>query len=176
MLIVCLLVVVGLFSPVWGGEVRPITFLHALQEQGYGDVAVDYLNMLKQSDDLPKELRETWDLEMSKSLRSAAQNAYNAEDSESLMLEAEKSLAKFLEEKPNNPQAFEARALLANFSMDKALKDFARRKAAAVRKNQGPNFSTTPGPPCRRPAGVSNRPRKNIKPNWMQCNLLRNGR
>ena len=118
--LVFLLAVAGDFRPACGGEVRPIAFLHALQEQGYGDMAVDYLNMLKRNDDLSKELRDAWDLEMSKSLRSAAGSAYNAEDSESLMREAEKHLTKFLQEKPDHAEASLARAIWADFSMDKA--------------------------------------------------------
>jgi hypothetical protein len=92
LLVINILVAGGHFRPALGGEVRPTAFLHALENQGYGDMAVDYLNMLKRNDDLSKELRDTWDLEMSKSLRSAAASAYNAEDSESLMREAEKHL------------------------------------------------------------------------------------
>jgi len=121
-LIVGLLIVAARCHTAWGGEVRAKQFLHALQEQGYPDVAVDYLNMLKKNDDLPKELRDTWDLEMSKSLRAAAAEAYNAEEHESLLREAERHLFKFIEEKPDNPQTFEARAMWADFSMDKALK------------------------------------------------------
>ncbi len=56
-----------------GGEVRAAAFLHALQDQGYGDVAVDYLKMLRERGELGDELSENWDLEMSKSLRVAAQ-------------------------------------------------------------------------------------------------------
>ena len=138
LLVIILLVVAGHFWPVWGGEVRPTAFLHALQKD-YGDMAVDYLNMLKRNDDLSKELRETWDLEMSKSLRSAARNArdaYNAEDSESLMREAEKHLAKFLREKPDHPEASEASATWADFSMDKALKDLRSARTDGDKKQK----------------------------------------
>ena len=52
LLVINLLVAGGHFRPALGGEVRPIAFLHALEDQGYGDMAVDYLNMLKRNDDL----------------------------------------------------------------------------------------------------------------------------
>ncbi len=71
--IVCVLIIGGRCGCAYGDEVRPLEFLHALQEQGYGDVAVDYLKTLKEHDEVPKELRETWDLEMSRSLRSGAE-------------------------------------------------------------------------------------------------------
>ena len=139
LLVTNLLVVVGHFRPVLGDEVRPTAFLHALQKD-YGDMAVDYLNMLKRNDDLSKELRDTWDLEMSKSLRSAAGSAYNAEDSESLMREAEKHLTKFLQEKPDHAEASEARAIWADFSMDKALKDLRSARTGGDKKQKAQLF------------------------------------
>ncbi len=175
LLIINLLAIGGHFRPAVGDEVRPMAFLHALEDQGYGDMAVDYLNMLKRNDDLSKELRDTWDLEMSKSLRSAAQSAYNAEDSESLMREAEKHLTKFLQEKPDHPEASEARAIWADFSMDKALKDLRSARTAAI-KNKRPNFSTTPATHWARPGCGSNKPRQSVKPNWMPCSPRPSGR
>ncbi|MGW8257205.1 MAG: hypothetical protein ACWGMZ_06960 [Thermoguttaceae bacterium] len=83
-------------------EIRPIAFLHALREQGYGDLAVDYLNQLKESGDWPEPLRTTWDLEMCRCLRVAARDAYNARESQSLLLEAEQHLNKFIREHPDH--------------------------------------------------------------------------
>lgn len=128
MKLVRLLLIVGVLIASQGqfalsDEVQAKKFLHALQDQGYGDMAIDYLDILKQKNDLPNELRESWDLEMSKSLRVAARDAYNAEDNESLLREAEKHLTKFLQEKSDHPDAPEARAMWADFSMDKALKN-----------------------------------------------------
>ncbi len=140
MLVINLLVVGGHFQPACGGEVRPTVFLHALEDQGYGDMAVDYLNMLKRNDDLSKELRDAWDLEMSKSLRSAAESAYNAEESETLMREAEKHLTKFLQEKPDHAEASEARAIWANFSMEKALKDLRSARSGGDKKQKAQLF------------------------------------
>ena len=47
-------------------EVRPLEFIHAMQEKGYHEIAVEYLNMLKQQPALPPEVASVWDLEMSK--------------------------------------------------------------------------------------------------------------
>ena len=77
---------------------------------------------------------------MSKSLRSAAGSAYNAEDSESLMREAEKHLTKFLREKPDHPEASEARAIWADFSMDKALKDLRLARTGGDKKQKAQLF------------------------------------
>jgi hypothetical protein len=129
-----LLAVLGQYRPAWGGEARPSAFLHALQDQGYGDMAVDYLDMLKRNGDLTKELRETWDLEMGKSLRSAAADAYNSEESESLTRQAEKHLNAFLREKPDHPRAREAGAILAGFYLDRALKNLRAAQTGGDRK------------------------------------------
>jgi hypothetical protein len=136
LMIVGLLAVAIEFQPVLGVEVRPKAFLRALQDQGYGDVAVDYLNTLKVNNDLTADLRETWDLEMSKSLRIAAQDAYNIEEHDSLMRESEKYLTRFIEEKPERPEAFEARAIWANFAMEKALKELRASRSMADKRQQ----------------------------------------
>ena len=53
---------------------QPLRFVHALQENGYGDMAVEYLKTLEKQPDLPPEIRDVWDLEMSKSLKAAAES------------------------------------------------------------------------------------------------------
>ena len=51
---------------------RPLRFIHVLQKNGYGDMAVQYLEILAKRPDLPPEVRDVWDLEMSRSLRAEA--------------------------------------------------------------------------------------------------------
>ena len=87
------------------GREQPLRFLHALQENGYGDMAVEYLKMLAKQPDLPPEVRDVWDLEMSKSLKAAAADAFDAKEYEALMDESQKYLAKFIKEKPDHPDA-----------------------------------------------------------------------
>jgi hypothetical protein len=130
------LILGGRYCCAFAAEVRPLAFLHALQKQGYGDVAVDYLKLLNERGDLPQTLRDTWDLEMSRSLRAAAQDAYNAKEQESLMQQAEEHLAKFIQEKPNHPQAGEAVAMLADFSLDQALKNLRAAKIGNDKSQQ----------------------------------------
>jgi hypothetical protein len=55
-------------------DVRPLEFIHALQEKGYNDIAVEYLNGLKQQPSMSPEVASVWDLEMSKSLRGSRQS------------------------------------------------------------------------------------------------------
>ncbi|MCD4728743.1 MAG: hypothetical protein K8R46_13850, partial [Pirellulales bacterium] len=82
---------------------KPLRFLQVLRENGYGDMAVDYLRILDKRSDLPQEVRDVWDLEMSKSLRAAADDAFDAHDYERLIAESQKHLAKFIREKPDHP-------------------------------------------------------------------------
>ncbi len=82
---------------------RPLDFIHVLQKNGYGDMAVQYLEILAKRPDLPPEVRNVWDLEMSKSLRAEAATAFDAKDHDRLMAESQRYLAKFIREKPDNP-------------------------------------------------------------------------
>ena len=110
-------------------------FLHALQDRGYGDVAVDYLKVLQQRPGMPAALRETWDLEMYRSLKAAANEAFNAEDYDALLAESQQHLARFLKEKPEHPEAVAASAAWGNFSLDRGLK-YLRMARTAANKEQ----------------------------------------
>ena len=85
-----------------------IEFLHAAQERGYGEAAVDFLEKLKSRGPLPPELAETWDLEMSRSWRAAMREAFNAAEAEQRLAKAQQYLDKFLKEHPNHAAAAEA--------------------------------------------------------------------
>jgi tetratricopeptide (TPR) repeat protein len=111
-------------------EVRPLEFVHALQEKGYHDIAVEYLNMLKQRQ-LPPEVAAIWDLEMSKSLRGSANRAFNPKDFEEQMAEAQKHLDKFLKENPTHAEAVTALVSSGTFSIDRALQHLRAGKAAS---------------------------------------------
>lgn len=112
----------ALSGGVGAAEVRPLEFLRALQERGYYDFAVEYLEMLQQAGDLPEELAEVYDLEMSKCLRGAANFAYDAKQAAEWMDRAQKHLDRFLAEKPNHPEAVSALVSVGSFSMDHALR------------------------------------------------------
>lgn len=126
--VVCLCVS-GLSGVVRAAEVRPLEFVHALQERGYYDFAVEYLEMLQQAGDLPEEIAEVFDLEMSKCLRGAANFAYDAKQAAELMDRAQKHLDRFLAEKPNHPEAVSALVSVGSFSMDHALRLIREAKA-----------------------------------------------
>jgi tetratricopeptide (TPR) repeat protein len=107
----------------------PQRFLDALRENGYGDMAVEYLKLLEKRPDLPADLRDVWDLEMSKALRAAASDAFDAKEYEQLMDESEKALARFIKEKPDHPEAVTAMAAWGDFLVKRALESIRAAKA-----------------------------------------------
>ena len=77
----------------------------------------------------PPELQDVWDLEMSKSYRAAAADAFDANDREQLMAESERHLEKFIKEKPDHPEAVAAMAGWASFLTTRALQEIRQAKS-----------------------------------------------
>ena len=98
-----------------------VKFLRRLQENGYGDMAVEYLQILQNRSQVPKEIAGSWDLEMSKSLQLAATAAFDSAEYERLMDQSQTHLAKFLKENPDHPEAVAAMALMSEFPVKRAL-------------------------------------------------------
>src|SRR5437868_894722 len=90
----------GFFAAPLQAAEKPVEFLHALQEAGYGDVAVEYMQSLQQKAQVPADLLSTWDLEMSQSYTAGARNAFNEKEAKDLSDKASQHLAKFLKENP----------------------------------------------------------------------------
>jgi tetratricopeptide (TPR) repeat protein len=112
-------------------ENRPLDFIHALQKKDLADEAVEYLNMLKAKPPMPAELAEVWDLEMSQSLHAAAsQNAFDSKDFDEQMTAAQKYLDKFLQEKPNHPEAVTAMVAWGDFLMERATQHLSAARGA----------------------------------------------
>src|SRR5207249_6484182 len=72
-------------------------FVHGLREQQFGELAVHYLNMVKDRPDLPEELKVVFDLEMARSLRVAAIETPNVDLQQKYVIDAQASLDKFLQ-------------------------------------------------------------------------------
>ena len=101
-------------------EDRDLAFLHALQARHYGDTAVEYLESLQKSPDASAEIRELWDLEMSKSLRVEAQTISDVPARNAALNKAQDYLNRFAKEKPNHPEALQAQLTNAGMIMDQA--------------------------------------------------------
>jgi len=120
-LMVSLCVVLTLCAGAAPAREESLRFIHVLQRTGYGDMAAEYLNLLAKRPELPPEIRDVWDLEMSKSLKAAADDAFDARDYERLIDESQKHLAKFLKEKPAHPAAANALAEWGDFLLKQSL-------------------------------------------------------
>lgn len=79
--------------------------LNGLRKQGYGDMAVNYLRNLEQANKIPDDLKETYDLELARSMQVAAQFSENIDEAERLRLETRTQLDKFLKEHPTHEEA-----------------------------------------------------------------------
>ncbi len=97
-----------------------IGFLRGLHERGHGDLAVHYLNQIKERPDLPEEAKTTWDLEMARSLRVAANETPNVDLQQKYILEAQQSLDKFLKEHANHDDAASAQMTSGDISLFRA--------------------------------------------------------
>ncbi len=108
----------------------PLRFLHALQANGYGDMAIEYLKSLEKQRAVPPEIQDVWDLEMSNSCRAAAAAAFDEKDRDQLMAESQRCLDKFIKEKPDHPEAVTAMSGWASFLTRQALQLIQQAKAA----------------------------------------------
>jgi hypothetical protein len=82
-----------------------LAFLRGLQNRGYGEQALAYLDSIAALPDLPEEIKSSFDLERSKSLRIAATEAYDAPQRDARLAEAKRLAEKFFKENPNHPAA-----------------------------------------------------------------------
>ena len=82
-----------------------VDFLRGLQSRGYGEQALAYIDSIAERPDLPEELKGMLDLERSKSLRLAANEAYDATQRDARLAEAKRLAEKFFKENPNHPAA-----------------------------------------------------------------------
>lgn len=106
-------------------------FVKALREQGYGDLAVQYLERVSAEKQVPESLADVFDLERSASFRAAAKIAYNAEQAQSYRERAQQSLAQFLKEHPRHPAVAEAALAGGDFQLDSALQKLAEARASS---------------------------------------------
>ncbi len=108
-------------GPIAAGEEPAVEFVHAAQEQGYGEIAIDYLEQLKAAGRLPPELAQTYDLELSRSYRAAASEAFNAAEAEERIAKAQSYLDKFLKEHADHPDVARAIESWGDIALDRAI-------------------------------------------------------
>ncbi len=97
-------------------EERHLDFLRRLQEEGYGELAVEYVEQLEKTPDLPDDVREVLELEAGNSLRVAADEAANSEIADQRLADSQAHLDKFLQEHADHPAAVEAQNALGDIA------------------------------------------------------------
>jgi hypothetical protein len=96
-----------------------LEFLRGLQEKGYADVALEYLDQLDARKDLPAKIRETLDLERSNSCLAWARNSADPKQAEQRMNQAQAYLNKFAKEHPRHPRAAGAVAFKSELALQR---------------------------------------------------------
>ncbi len=92
-------------------------FLDALDENGYGDLAIDYLKSLQDSQTAPPELAAELDLRLGLATLDALSTAPPSRR-DSLVAQARAALEKFLAENPDSPSVDQANAGLGRLLLD----------------------------------------------------------
>jgi hypothetical protein len=110
---------------------QPLKFIEALRDGGYGDQAVEYLLLWRDRADMPAELREVWDLEMSKSLKAAAAEAFDQKEYQRLMEQSRRHLEEFIRQNPRHPGLAAATADWGEFLAKQAVEKISAAKYAA---------------------------------------------
>ncbi|MEI8375580.1 MAG: hypothetical protein WCJ35_22390 [Planctomycetota bacterium] len=88
----------------------PLEFLHLLQKEGFPDIAIDYLDQIKADPNAPKEILDLWELEMSRSKKEAAKQAYSDAQAKQLTEESNALLERFVKANPDRPEAIQEAA------------------------------------------------------------------
>ncbi len=107
-----------------------------MRENGYGDMALVYLDRLESRRQVPAELRETLDLERSESFRAAAKNAYSSEQARQLVARAQEHLDRFVKEHGDHPSVANAALAGADFAADQAIDKLMQARAAKENAEQ----------------------------------------
>ena len=92
-------------------------FLQGLRERQHGELAIHYLNMIKDRPDLPEDLKVAFDLEMARSLQIAAIRTPNTDLQAKYVLDAQAALDKFLKEHADHPEAGSAQMTSGEISL-----------------------------------------------------------
>ena len=117
---------------------------------------------------MPQDVADVWDLEMSKSLRAAADEAFDAREHEQLMEESQTYLTKFIKEKPDHPEFLAAVTLWSDFPVKHALQLIRAAKAAADKDKQAVLLNEARRVAAKWPPCFSGPPRSS-RSSWRNC-------
>jgi hypothetical protein len=125
-----------------GAEERYLDFVHKLQERGYGEIAVQYLERLHRNGDIPDEVGEVWELELGKSLRVSADEAANADQAHRRLADALVHIDSFLKDNPDHPAAADALGALGDIATQRGQMLIRSARAATEPAKQEEQFAS----------------------------------
>lgn len=116
---------------------RYLDFVHKLQAQGMADMALEYLKLLQQREDVPEDIKEVLDFEIGRTLVMQSEES-DAETERRLLDEAAKMLSKFLVEHKDSDNANDALAELATVQLKQGQQVLAKAETEkdATKKGQ----------------------------------------
>ena len=119
---VALAISVGVLAGQTRADEDFIGFIRGLHEREHGELAIYYLEQIKSRPDLSDDIKSTWDLEMARSLRIAANPSRNpnVDLQQKYIIEAQQSLDKFLKENANHEEAASAQMTSGDISLFRA--------------------------------------------------------
>src|SRR5262245_46319357 len=123
-------------------EERHLDFVHKLQERGYGDVAIQYLERLNRSESLPDEVRDVWELELGKSLRISADDAANLDQDQKRLADALVHIDRFLKDNPDHPAAAQALESLGDIATQRGQLLIKQARATTDKAKQAEHFTS----------------------------------
>ncbi|MBD3674948.1 MAG: hypothetical protein HUJ26_15635 [Planctomycetaceae bacterium] len=97
-----------------------LQLIEAMRNRGFSDTALDYIDQLRQRDDIPAEIKERLSYEEFKVHQQAARLAKTAELKQAALEKALASLERFAKESPNHELAGTANSERAGIFLDKA--------------------------------------------------------
>lgn len=101
------------------GQEAAARYIDVLQNQGFAEIAVDYLQLLQEQNRLPESLQEDFDYVYGKALILAASESV-AERERKLLDEALARLQKYRTERPTTDEAIDARGQIATIYISRA--------------------------------------------------------
>ena len=136
------------------GQGRSLGIPPLLQREGYADVAIDYLDQLKADPNAPKEIMDLWDLEMSRSKKDAAKQAYSDAQAKQWTEESKALLEQFIKANPDRPEAIQEAARWSEEQAMEAQYAVLRATYATDKARRRPSLGQGPQDLRRNPAAV----------------------
>ncbi len=97
-----------------------LEFIDGLRQRGYFDTAIEYIDSVSRRTDISAEVRDQIDLQIGITQQQRGAASRSPDERELALSLAEASLKKFIQEKPQHPQAATANSMLGELLFERA--------------------------------------------------------